>query len=111
MANTILEVQQATTSLYSEFTKNYAAIRILLAFNVASTSLINTDAMAWDKKKYFRDLQAELRRKAKEYDKLMKESTINPNFGKELAAKRITELEQAGSRAKDMLKSAIDEQD
>jgi hypothetical protein len=67
--------------------------------------------MAWDKKKYFRDRQAELRRKAKEYDKLMEEGTINPNFGKELAAERIEELENAGSRAKDMLKSAIDEQD
>jgi len=61
--------------------------------------------MAWDKKKYFRDRQAKIREKAKEYDKLIKEgfqpgdkgSVIAPEFGKQLAAERINELEKSRS--------------
>lgn len=59
--------------------------------------------MAWDKKKYFRERQATLRFKAKEYDKLM---TINPNFGKEIAAERIGELEKAARKALKLLQMA-----
>ena len=66
--------------------------------------------MAWDKKKYFRDRQAKLRWKAKEYDKLMAQPKPNPLYNA-IADEDIGDLKQLIAKSWRFLQLAIDEKE